>query len=209
MDKAHGIIIRTTDYKDKDKILTIFTGGGIITATAKGVRSASSKLKSYTTVMTLCDFSFVESNGRLVLSGAEYIDNFYDAWGDFDKNSAITFCFELSEKCFVKEDNTVEEFLMLLKSLKEIVYGESIPICSALKYGIYCAERVGVDYSGINDFDSDTYAILKAFCAVNSDEVGSLQFSENAIKKALSLLHVVLKNYLGVNIVAVKNLIDS
>ncbi len=209
MDRAHGIVIRTTDYKDKDKILTIFTGGGIITATAKGVRSASSKLKCYTTVMTLCDFTFTESNGRLVLSGAEYIDNFYDAWGDFDKNSAITFCFELSEKCFVKEDNTAEEFLTLLKVVKETVYGESVPVCSALKYAIYCAERIGVDYSEINDFDSDTYAILKAFSAVNPDEVGSLQFSENAIKKALSVLHIVLKNYLGVNIVAVKNLIET
>ena len=59
MFNEYGIILKTVDYKDKDKLLTIFTVHGVITITAKGVRTITSKLKSSCTVMTLANFSYV------------------------------------------------------------------------------------------------------------------------------------------------------
>ena len=209
MFNEYGIILKTVDYKDKDKLLTLFTVHGVITITAKGVRTITSKLKSSCTVMTLANFSYVDNDGRKILSGIEMIDNFYEAWRDYDKNSSIMFCLELSEKCFVIEENTAKELAYLLKAIKEIVYGESEPVCSVLKYAINCANSIGVDYSQINEYDTESYAIIQAFSVAEEDEVGTVIFEIDKIKHALILLHNVFKNYLGIKISSLKSIVTN
>ena len=45
--KVEGLVLRETDYKDNDKLLTILTKDqGRLTARARGVKSKTSKLKS-------------------------------------------------------------------------------------------------------------------------------------------------------------------
>ena len=205
MFNEYGIILKTTDYKDKDTLLTVLTVHGVITITAKGVRTMTSKLKSACTVMTLANFSYVDNDGRKVLSGIEMVDNFYEAWRDYDKNSSIMFCLELSEKCFVKEENTVKEFTDLLKAIQEIVYGESEPICSVLKFAISCANSIGVDYTEISEYDSESFMIIEAFSVAEPDEVGTIVCDKEKIKRALILLHNVFKNYFGIKISSLKS----
>jgi DNA repair protein RecO len=207
MDKIKGIIIRTTDYREKDKIIDIFTPNGIVTATAKGVRSQSAKLRSACTIMTFGEFIFGAGAGN-ILSGADCIDNFFDSWGNSEKNAAVSFCFELVEKSFRNADETGEEFVFLLKIMREINYGEAAPIASALRFFVFCADRCGVDYSVVNKYNENAGELLETFSKCEPDEVGILPYSPNRVSEAVSLLHNVYKDFLGVRINALKLLVE-
>lgn len=56
---VNGIVLRAVDYKDSDKIITLFTiEKGIITAGAKGVKKAGAKLKFARRAVLLCRIRF-------------------------------------------------------------------------------------------------------------------------------------------------------
>ena len=45
--KTEGIVLRETEYKDNDKLLTVLTReDGLLTVKARGVKSRGSKLRS-------------------------------------------------------------------------------------------------------------------------------------------------------------------
>ncbi len=75
-EKVRGIVIKTIDYLESDKLLTLLTfSRGSILIKAKGVRKKGAKL-AYGAQQFFCgDFECVESHGRLVLTG---IDRVYD-----------------------------------------------------------------------------------------------------------------------------------
>lgn len=197
MYKVQGIIIRSVEYKEKDKLLTFFTPKGLLLASARGVRSPKSKLKQYCGEMTFGDFSFTEKGETKILSGAEIYDSFYSVWGEYEKFAAITYCFELTEKCFSNEEETSSEFIFLIKLMKEIVYGQSLPCSTALRYAVFCAESFGVDYSQIENYDKESFDVISAFSKCSAEDCGIMPYTEATVKKALALLNNVFKNFLS------------
>ena len=76
--EVKGLVIRTTDVKESDRILTIFTEEmGVISASARGARSLKSRKMSST--MQFCYSSFVLSKRGEYYSikEAELIESFY------------------------------------------------------------------------------------------------------------------------------------
>ena len=208
MESVQGLVIRTADYKEKDKILTVFTARGLLTVTAKGVRSAKSKLKAYASVLTFGEIGYTGREGNRVLAGVECIDNFYAAWGDLKKISALYACFELAEKGFREEDETGSEFVFLLRTVKETVYGQTDPICMAFRFFIFCAQRLGVDYTEIEGYDVTSYNVINTFAVADPEECGTLPYTEEKVRKAFLLLHNVYKNRLDLKINALKTLLN-
>ncbi len=204
MKRTQGIIIRTTDYREKDRLLVLFTPCGTETVTARGVRSPESKLKAGAVVMTFGEFTFGGKGTKSVLTGVEVTDNFFSAWTDLKKVSAIMTCFELTEKCFGKEDETAEEFVFLLKIMKEIVYGQSEPMCQALRYAVFCAEREGVEYAEIEEYDKKAFDVLEAFSKADAEDVGTLPFTPESAAHAFVLLANTFTNYLDIKLTTLK-----
>ena len=208
MVRTQGIVIRTTDYREKDKIMVIFTPTGIVTVTARGVRSAESKLKPCAQIPAFGEFTYGGRKNN-VLTGGEITDNFFSAWTDVKKIAALMTCFELTEKCFSKDDETAGEFVFLLRTVNEIVYGQSSPLGSAMNYAVYCAERMGVEYFEISEYDGKSYEIISAYGKSEPEEAGTLPFTEESVKRALSMLHNVFSNYLNIKIQTLKMLLKE
>lgn len=204
MKRTQGIIIRTTDYREKDRLLVLFTPCGTETITARGVRSPESKLKAGAVVMTFGEFTFGGKRTKSVLTGVEITDNFFSAWTDLKKVSAVMTCFELTEKCFGREDETAEEFVFLLKIMKEIVYGQSEPMCQALRYAVFCAEREGVEYTEIAEYDEKAYDVIEAFSKADAEDVGTLPFTVESAAHAFVLLANTFTNYLDIKLTTLK-----
>ena len=58
--KTEGLILRETEYKDADKLLTVLTKDrGRLTLRARGVRSRNSKLKSGCQLLAYTEFTVV------------------------------------------------------------------------------------------------------------------------------------------------------
>ena len=73
-----GVVIRETDYKDNDKIVTFLTAEyGKITVLAKGVKSIKSKNSSAVQLFCSSTFEMAEKNGRYTLKSANLLDSFY------------------------------------------------------------------------------------------------------------------------------------
>lgn len=209
MERTQGIVIRTADYREKDRLCVIFTPKGMVTVTARGVRSPSAKLKTAAMTMAFGEFCYGGKNGKAILSGAEITDNFFDAWRDARKVASVMTCFELAEKCFDKDGETAVEFIELLKTVKETAYGQCSPICIALRYAVFCAERTGTDYTQIGGYDEVSYGIIKAFSACEVEEAGTLPFDEFGVKRAFGFLINLISDNLGVTIYSASGLLRT
>ena len=63
--KTDGIVLRETEYKDNDKLLTLLTReNGQLTAKARGVKSRTSKLRAGCQLLTLSEFTLLDYQGK-------------------------------------------------------------------------------------------------------------------------------------------------
>ena len=74
---VRGLTIRSVDYKEADKILTVLTDSrGCLTVKARGVRRKGSRLKAAAQLFTLSQMTLYEQNGRCTLHEAEILQQF-------------------------------------------------------------------------------------------------------------------------------------
>ena len=70
-EKTEGIVLRETEYKDADKLLTVLTREhGKITVKARGVKSGRSRSKAACQLLTYSEFTLLEKQGRYVITEA-------------------------------------------------------------------------------------------------------------------------------------------
>ena len=74
---TRGLVLRTTEYKETDRILTVLTAeDGLLTLKARGVRSNRSKLKGACQLLTYAEFTVSEVRGFRFVSEATAIEMF-------------------------------------------------------------------------------------------------------------------------------------
>ena len=74
---TRGLVLRTTEYKETDRILTVLTAeDGLLTLKARGVRSNRSKLKGACQLLTYAEFTVNEARGFRFISEATAIEMF-------------------------------------------------------------------------------------------------------------------------------------
>lgn len=133
--KTKGIIIKSSDYKDSDKIVTIFSADfGIIKARARGVKKAKAKLAFAAQPFAFCEFILIAKSGFYTIINASSIDQFFDLTADFDKYIFCLSCLEVCEKTIKENDINHEMFLLLLNMLKKVCYGEVSPMIAFIKF---------------------------------------------------------------------------
>lgn len=97
--KALGLCIRSVDYKENDKILTIYIEGvGKITTTARGVRKAKAKLKHAATPFNYGEYLLSENRGYYSLIGCDAIAAHYALWGRIEQFYMANIMLELLDK---------------------------------------------------------------------------------------------------------------
>ena len=74
---TRGLVLRTTEYKETDRILTVLTAeDGLLTLKARGVRANRSKLKGACQLLTYAEFTVSEARGFRFISEATAIEMF-------------------------------------------------------------------------------------------------------------------------------------
>ena len=199
----NGLIIRSVDYGDKDKIVTIAAPDGIYTAKAKGVRTAKSKLKGYVGILNFGEFSLAEGKGGYTLSGADVTESFYSCWTDADKYAAAMICLELYEKC--SRPGAPSDLIELLKGLKYINYGEFYPFAEALRYGVVTAAESGVDVTE-KVFPDKICGVFSSRLKCDSADVVLTEYTREDVKLFLKHLYRGFYSELGVKITVASQL---
>lgn len=99
MQKVEGIVIRTIDYGESNKIVTLYTREhGKIGVMSRGAKKPKSRLAAVSQLFIYGTFLFQRSPGLGTLNQAEIIDSFREVRHDLFRASYATYIVEMIDK---------------------------------------------------------------------------------------------------------------
>ncbi len=113
-----GIVLRSVDTKESDKILTVLTAEmGKIPVVAKGARSRRSRVTAATQLLAYAEFTLSESHGWQYLTEASTLELFDGVRQDVELLSLGSYFAELTESVAYEEAEAGEILSLLLNAL--------------------------------------------------------------------------------------------
>jgi len=111
---VQGIVLRVTDYNERDALLTLLTGGqGKLTVKARGLRRKNSPLVAPCQLLAYGEFTVFEYRGQYTINEAHSIELFTSLRRDLTKLSLGTY-FAQTAEVLSQEDYPSPELLSLL-----------------------------------------------------------------------------------------------
>lgn len=143
-EKVKGIVISSKDYKDNDKLLTLFTlEKGIVYAKLVGVKKPKAKLKAAKEIFCFAEFDIAVKGDFLTITSANIIETFYNITQDIDKFYAGCTILEILKTVGKENQNNELLFLETLKTLQQLAYENTLPKLLELRYLIKIFEALG------------------------------------------------------------------
>ena len=122
----NAIVLKSVDYKDNDKILTLYSPEkGKITAGIKGVKKSGAKLKFASEPFALCEFVLAERAGRYTVIGATYIESFFNLRLNLLKYYASSVVLEIMNLLTPENEPDAELFSLAVNTVKYINYQDA------------------------------------------------------------------------------------
>lgn len=116
-----GIVLKTVNYKEADKIASIFTlEEGIIPAKFSGVRRDKAKLKAMSQPFSFCEFGVNKSKDKRTITSASPIDLFSNIHADYLRMMCGYIVLDIVRSIIPEEKVEQEIFLQTINSLKNI-----------------------------------------------------------------------------------------
>ena len=120
-----AIVIKSNDRKEKDKNILLFSlEQGKIWATLKGVKSPNAKMKIAQNPFCFGEFILEEVKAGKIVTNFEAIETFHEISENVDKYFEGSAILEiLREIEFSSESERVQVFMLAIKSLKQLCFG--------------------------------------------------------------------------------------
>ncbi|WP_156856812.1 DNA repair protein RecO [Oceanobacillus sp. AG] len=110
LEKIEGIILKTIDYGETNKIITIFSKNiGKFTAMARGAKKPRSRMAAVTQPFIAGQFFVYINPGLSTIRQGEILESFRPLREDIEKTAYTAYLIELSEKLL--DDKTPEPYL--------------------------------------------------------------------------------------------------
>ena len=207
-ERVKGIVVKAIDYKEADKLASIFTlERGLISTKFTGVKREKAKLKSFTQPFVFADF-ILNKNGNLrTVTSASLIDNFSGILASYDKTICGYIVLDMIRSILPSEKEEPDIFLLTLSALKNIE--EKDPKLATIDFILKFIDFAGIGLS----FDLDNIIYLDKTTGNFTDkkEYNSVQIDKkvysliknindgievteknNLVSQALRLLHNIL-----------------
>ena len=156
--KTDAIVLKAVDYKDNDKILTLFSPSlGRITAGAKGVKKATAKLSFATQPFCFAEYILAEKGDRYTVTGAYLHESFFSLRYDIVRFYAAC---ALAEVCLtVLYENESHEglFIALIEGLKALSLAEEDAAEAVIAFMLVALRESGypIDLGYAEECDGD------------------------------------------------------
>ena len=125
---CRGMVIRTVDYRDNDRILTLFTAeSGRVDAKARNCRKATSPLLGCTQPFTYGEYQLFYHKNKYIIDQGEVLESFYPLREDVEKYAAASLCAALCLEGVQAEESSEAIFSLLYHTLSYLTYGDSDP----------------------------------------------------------------------------------
>lgn len=151
-EKINALMIKSVDYGENDKILTLFSlEKGVVSAKIRGVKKAGAKLKFC--AEPFCFSEYVISGKGSTVINASLHDGFYPLRLDIVKFYAGSAAVEFVRK-FCPENEVAEKvFIELIKCLKTLAYTDKSPLFTLVVFFDFALKEIGY---GMNLYACDT-----------------------------------------------------
>ncbi len=124
LQKVEGIVIRTTDYGEANKILTLYTRElGKIGVMARGAKRPKSRLSSISQLFTHGQYVYQKTTGLGVLNQGEMISSFRDLRADIFLTAYSAYIVELLDKLTDQYERNPYLFELLFQTFHYIDEG--------------------------------------------------------------------------------------
>ena len=108
---CRGLIIRSSEYKDKDRLLSVLTADrGLITICAKGVAKPNSSLGCFSMPYMLCDFVVSVSHGYYYLKDASIIESNSKIMESLEQMAVAAHISSCLMDCTLQSENAKEAY---------------------------------------------------------------------------------------------------
>ena len=115
--KTKGVVLNRTFVGEKDAIIKILTeDSGVISASARGVKSMKSKLSAGCSLFSYSDFLLTESKGRYIVTSASLLEGFYGLSSNIERLSYATYAAELAVAISPDADDAAAIIPLLLNT---------------------------------------------------------------------------------------------
>jgi len=215
-EKTQGLVLKLIDYKDADKLASIFTFDyGVITAKFVGVKKEKAKLKAVAQPFTYADFNFAKRAGNIVVAGANLIDNFYQLMLDYNKTICGYIVLDIIKSILPENKPEQDLFLLAISALKNIeTKNEFVStidfILKFLNFSGVGVEMIETDYVYLDKLTADFILnrnqntvqidtkVYKTLKQIYNGEIN--EFNQNVLKQCLRLLHNIIFIRFGMEI---------
>lgn len=218
MIKTSAIVIRTADFKDADRMLTLLSKDyGLMSARVKSAKKQTSKLFCSSNLFCCGEFEFYEKNGYYGVRGCEIAHTFQKLCEDYDAYSAACFIADAAGKAAQEEYPEPKLYALVVNALFALETGvcPDTVICYFIQRLLYieglypdmdvcsvCADADVTHFSaeygalctqcsktrGGGRLEKSALDTLKAMAAVIPKDIGKLRHEKEAEKKLKRLL---------------------
>ena len=162
--KTDAVMLKSLDYKESDKLLTLFTPtrGKIVTG-IRGVRKPKSKLAFSAQPFAFCEYILAEKGGRYTVTGAYLYDGFYGLRTDIVRYYSACTVLEICDSLLMEEERADGTFIACVEALKALAMTDEDPAECLLTFALRALAESGypVDLDGCgicgNDLEDTPY----------------------------------------------------
>lgn len=144
LQKVEGIVIRTTDYGESNKIVTLFTReNGKVAMMARGAKKPKSRLVAVSQLFVYGVFLMQKSSGLGTLQQGEIIDSFRDIREDLLLTAYCSYVVELTDRLTENHERNPYLFELLYQTLNYMNEGADPEILTRI-YEVKMLQVAGI-----------------------------------------------------------------
>ena len=156
--RTNGIVLRRTNYGEADRILNILTPEGKITAIAKGVRKAKSKLAGGIEMFSLIDFNIHLGRSEMgVITGAKMLKYYDKIIKDFARMELAGMILKKTGRAAESSDNP-EFFDIVKQCLAELSNETNVALVESW-FLLNLMKATGEEVNLYRDMDGDKLTV--------------------------------------------------
>lgn len=156
--KTEAVVLKSLDYKDNDKLLTLFSPTlGKITAGIRGVKKPKARLAFAAQPFCFAEYVLVKNGNRYTVTGAYLHESFFELRSDVERYYAGCAAAELA-KVFSMENERYEGlFIGFVECLKSLCLAGEDPADALIAFALIALREGGypIDLSFLEECDGD------------------------------------------------------
>jgi DNA repair protein RecO (recombination protein O) len=208
MIRTNAIVIRTADYSETDRMLTLLTKDmGLLSAKVKAARKQTSKLFSSSSLFCCGEYEFYEKNGFYGVRGCSITHSFQKLSEDYDSYSAACFIADAAGKAAQEGFSEPKLFALVVNVLYALETKTARPgtaLCYFIQRllfieGLYASpENCAVcGAAGISRFSAENGGFI---CEKCGKVYGGASISSDAAAALVGMSYIVPKEICKVDI---------